>query len=170
MKIVGALQEENEDIKLNMTAMIDVVFQLLIFFIMTFKIVALEGDFNVKMPLASAEPPTDTIENPTTVITVKMSAGEDGIIAAIDVDDGLETQSLTGVTMFSELTNFVESVLSNNADPSTAEDIEVEFDIDYALKYQYTVKAIGAVSGKVLPDETVKTLVEKIKFRDNTGG
>ena len=45
--------EPPEEIKLNMTAMIDIVFQLLVFFIMTFKVVALEGDFNVKMPLAS---------------------------------------------------------------------------------------------------------------------
>ena len=33
--------EEPEEIQLNMTAMIDIVFQLLIFFIMTFKVVAL---------------------------------------------------------------------------------------------------------------------------------
>lgn len=168
MRIVGSLQNENEDIKLNMTAMIDVVFQLLVFFILTFKIVALEGDFNVKMPLASTDPPTENIENLTTLITVKLNAGENGMIAGIDVDDGLQSQSLTGPDMFSELTNFVESVLANNADPSTAEDIEVEFDIDYSLKYQFTVKAIGSVSGKVLPDDTVKTLIEKIKFRDNS--
>ena len=43
-----------EKIELQMTPMIDIVFQLLVFFIMTFKIVAQEGDFNVKMPLASA--------------------------------------------------------------------------------------------------------------------
>ena len=168
MKIVGALQNETEDIKLNMTAMIDVVFQLLVFFILTFKIVALEGDFSVKMPLASTEPPTEDIETLKTVITVKLNSGDNGNIAGIDVSDGLDSRSLTDQNMFSELTNFVESVLASNADPSTAEDVEVEFDIDYPLKYQYTVKAIGAVSGKVLPDDSVKTLIEKIKFRDNS--
>ena len=44
----------DEKIELQMTPMIDIVFQLLIFFIMTFKIVAQEGDFNIKMPLASS--------------------------------------------------------------------------------------------------------------------
>jgi biopolymer transport protein ExbD len=34
----------------NMTAMIDVVFQLLTFFVMSFKVAAMEGDFNIKMP------------------------------------------------------------------------------------------------------------------------
>ncbi len=34
-----------------MTPMIDVVFQLLIFFMLTLKIIAPEGDFNINMPL-----------------------------------------------------------------------------------------------------------------------
>ena len=40
---------EPEEIKINMTAMIDIVFQLLVVFIMTFKVVAMEGDFNIKL-------------------------------------------------------------------------------------------------------------------------
>ena len=46
---------EPDEIKLNMTAMIDIVFQLLVFFIMTFKVVAMEGDFNIRMPLATTD-------------------------------------------------------------------------------------------------------------------
>ena len=168
MKPSRYLSSENEEIKLNMTAMIDVVFQLLVFFIMTFKIVALEGDFNVKMPLASTEPTEQDIENFTTLIEVKLKAGENGNIAAIDVNNGTEISSLSGVSMYDDLTKLVESVLAANSDPSTADDVEVEFDIDYQLKYQYTVRAIGAVSGKILSDNSVKTLVEKIKFRDNS--
>ncbi len=38
--------------QLNMTSMIDIVFLLLIFFVMTFKVVEMEGDFSVRMPLA----------------------------------------------------------------------------------------------------------------------
>ncbi len=41
-----------DKIELQMTPMIDVVFQLLIFFMFTFKIATQEGDFNVKMPIA----------------------------------------------------------------------------------------------------------------------
>lgn len=168
MKITGALDRANEDIKLNMTAMIDVVFQLLVFFIMTFKIVAAEGDFNVRMPLASEVPPEQSMEDVPTLISVKLNAGDNGNISSIDVDDGLQNFSFTDQSMFQELTNFVETVLASNADPESAPDTEVEFDIDYHLKYQYAVKAIGAVSGRVMPDDSVKTLIEKIKFRDNT--
>ena len=170
MKLSGALAKDNEEVTLNMTAMIDVVFQLLVFFIFTFKIVANEGDFNVRMPLASDQPPPEQLENLTTLITVQLNAGDSGNIAGIEVDNGLESSSLTGEKMFEDLSNFVERTLADNADPSAENDVEVEFDIDYDLKYQYTVKAIGNVSGKVLPDGSIKTLVEKIKFRDNSGG
>lgn len=48
-------------VELMMTPMIDIVFQLLIFFIMSFKIAAQEGDFNIKMPLAAS-----AVRQPTT--------------------------------------------------------------------------------------------------------
>jgi len=168
MKYTGALANENEEIKLNMTAMIDVVFQLLVFFILTFKIVALEGDFSVRMPLAAAEPPPEQMENLTTLITVEVNAGDSGKVSGIEVDNGFDSASLSGETMFDELANFVERTLAGNSDPAAEEEVEVEFDIDYNLKYQYTVMAIGSVSGKVLPDGSVKKLVEKIKFRNNS--
>ena len=38
-------RQEAEKQELNMTSMIDIVFLLLVFFVMTFKIVELEGDF-----------------------------------------------------------------------------------------------------------------------------
>jgi biopolymer transport protein ExbD len=167
MKLAGALQRENDDIRLNMTAMIDVVFQLLVFFILTFKLVVREGDFSVQMPLAAPETPVETMENLTTLISVRLSAADNGEIGSITVDDSVQTSQLSGPNMFRQLTDLVEGVLAGNADPSAENDVEVEFDFDYNLKYQYAVKAIGAVSGKILPDETVKTLVEKIKFRES---
>ena len=50
-----------EKVAVNMTPMIDVVFQLMIFFMLTFNIIAPEGDFDVRMPLgkSSAEPLDD---------------------------------------------------------------------------------------------------------------
>lgn len=47
-----------------MTPMIDIVFQLLVFFIMTFKIVSQEGDFHIKMPVANLAPrPSDDLQS-----------------------------------------------------------------------------------------------------------
>ena len=50
--------DRREHIVLQMTPMIDIVFQLLIFFVFTFKIVLPEGDFNIRMPSASASQST----------------------------------------------------------------------------------------------------------------
>ena len=55
MKIRHTTSSGQDKIELQMTPMIDIVFQLLIFFIMTFKIVAQEGDFNINMPQASPQ-------------------------------------------------------------------------------------------------------------------
>lgn len=159
--------EEPEEIQLNMTAMIDIVFQLLIFFIMTFKVVAQEGDFNIKMPLASQ--PTDQVdfEEPPELIRIALRSGAEGKINTINVDDEIEAQTFgPSETMFIELTDYIEQKLAADGDPESAEDTEVEFDIDYDLKYSYTVQAIEAVSGKVVNGK-VKKLIEKIKFKSN---
>ena len=47
----SAVSSGADKVDINMTPMIDVVFQLLSFFVMSFKIVAQEGDFNIKMPI-----------------------------------------------------------------------------------------------------------------------
>ncbi|MGY8746586.1 MAG: ExbD/TolR family protein [Pirellulales bacterium] len=156
-----------EEIKINMTAMIDIVFQLLVFFIMTFKVVAMEGDFNIKMPLASESADSLDEELPD-LITVRLDAGENGNISSITVDD---SEILREATMFSDLTSIVEERLAAEGDPERTSETEVEFDIAYNLKYSYTVKAIAAVSGKVLPDgEGIKTLIKKVKFKDVGNG
>jgi len=156
-------RRKSEDLKINMTAMIDIVFQLLIFFILTFKVAALEGDFEVKMPLASTNPSSMDEVLPT-VIHVGLTAGVNRDIASIEIDDGTQALTFTQADMFQQLTGFVEGVVAREGDPSMASEVEVEFDIDNELRYRFTVKAIEAVSGRVLPDGTVKKLVNKIKF------
>ena len=59
MKIRHTTSSGSERIVLQMTPMIDVVFQLLVFFIFTFRIVAQEGDFHVKMPAAAPRTPPE---------------------------------------------------------------------------------------------------------------
>ena len=58
-----------EKIDINMTPMIDIVFQLMAFFIMSLKIVQAEGDFDVRMPLgaAAAAAPDDQLVPPVRV-------------------------------------------------------------------------------------------------------
>jgi len=155
MKIRNAGKRQDK-IDLQMTPMIDIVFQLLTFFIMTFKIVLPEGDFNIKMP---ANAPSSGVPDPNLLppMTVRLTAGADGNLAGI---------SINGNSMkdFTALHNHIISVIGDDRGPGSAADsAEVELDCDYNLHYEHVIKAITAVSGYVDQNGVVK-LIEKIKF------
>ena len=153
---------ETEEIKMNMTSMIDIVFQLLVFFVMTFNPPQYEGDFSVKMPLNS-DTPNDEIIDPPTVINVKLTSALDGTLSNILVNSVPVDQS----DLYGGLTKVIESELAAEGDPDKARETEVDFDIARELKYAYTVAAIEAVSGKKEGDVVTK-LISKIKFKDNS--
>lgn len=177
---------EPEELKLNMTAMIDIVFQLLVFFVMTFKVVAMEGDFNIKMPLAAADGQSvDDLLPDLIQITLEPDAA--GNLASVTVDNGSGAQAIEGpffgtvqkdgqpeiipnAQAFAALTEYVEGQLAGEANPDEPVETEVEFDIAFGVKYLYTVKAIESVKGRKLSDGSVKELINRIKFRDRSGG
>ena len=79
-------QGEIEKNQLNMTSMIDIVFLLLVFFVMTFKIVELEGDFSVRMPLASHD--TTSVPDPTDLpLKLRLVANEDGSLKSMKLNE-----------------------------------------------------------------------------------
>jgi len=169
---------DGDKIELQMTPMIDIVFQLLVFFIMTFKIAALEGDFNIKMPAnAPSEGPPDPDEN--IVLRVQMrDANGDGILdpGTFRVNEKRLTYRVvkrptTGaeVVEMPELTFFVVQTLNPSGASDTPEPTEVELDCDPSLKYEYVIAAITAVSGYKDNEENLIKLVEKIRFKDNSG-
>jgi len=135
-----------------MTPMIDIVFQLLIFFLLTFRIVSMEGDFNIKMPRA-ANPTVQPIMLP---MVVRLEANARGDVAAISLND-------TRFTSYEALRNHIVGMLGTDAE--MRESAEVEFDCDYHLRYEETVRAVTAVSGYIGDDGKPVTLVEKIRFK-----
>ncbi|MCA9108228.1 MAG: biopolymer transporter ExbD, partial [Planctomycetales bacterium] len=85
MKVRARGNFADEKIELQMTPMIDIVFQLLVFFIMTFKIAAMEGDFNIKMPLsAPSEGSPEEREMPP--FQLRMAANPDGSLRSMRLD------------------------------------------------------------------------------------
>ena len=146
----------SDKIEINMTPMIDVVFQLMSFFMCSLKIVAPEGDFDIRMPLGkSASAVMDDQQVPP--IRVKLAAGPDGSMASI-------TMNGNPVADFNELQKKVVSLVGKGRGPdSLAEKTEVELDCDYSLKYVNVVRAITAVSGTVQDGQIVE-LIKKIKF------
>ncbi len=146
-------REEQVKSGLDMTSMIDIVFLLLIFFVMTFKIVEMEGDFSVRMPLAggASSDPTDL------PLKLRLQADNDGKLTSMsmnEIDLGVDYDKLRG--------NVVAMI--GGKTPVEGEDgPELEIDTDYNLRYEYVIQAITAVSGYKDGDQVVK-LIEKIKF------
>ena len=71
---------EGEKIETQMAPMIDVVFQLLIFFMLTLKIVEPEGNFDINMPLGKPQQSTVT-DADLPPLKVRLIAGADGQLA-----------------------------------------------------------------------------------------
>jgi len=161
MRVRNVQRHGEEKVELQMTPMIDIVFQLLIFFIMTFKIVSPEGDFNIRMPQAA---PSEGVPDPNQLppIKVRMRAGPGGGLAGVQ----LGTRNLSNEHPFEDLHIQIREIVGDDTGPgSIAESTEVELDCDYNLDFQYVIAAITAVSGYVADDGmSVIKVIEKIKF------
>ena len=149
-------------VAIDMTPMIDIVFQLLAFFIFTLKITVQEGDFNIKMPLAA---PREGVPDPNQVppIKVRLRATTDGSCAGIVVnpnDDGTGGTSF-GNNGWQQLRLYIADQVSHGSQASA---FEVTIDADYNLDYENVIKCITAVSGERTPDGHITKLIEKIKF------
>lgn len=150
--------DHRDKIQLQMTPMIDIVFQLLIFFIMTFKIVLPEGDFNIRMPLAAEETSAEPDETPT--LNLRLQANDDGTLAGVRLGDlGFGAEADT----FARLHAHIRGLVDDSGGPGTADDQEVEIDADYDLQYDYIMRSITALSGYIENGQR-HTLIEKIRF------
>src|SRR3954451_18774266 len=145
-----------DKIPIDMTPMIDIVFQVLTFFCMTWRTPAAEGDFSIKMPLAA---PRAGLPDPNQLppIKVRLRADANGNLADLQ----LNNRTFAGADRFKQLHNYIAGTVGEG---SLAASAEVELDCDFGLKYEYVIEAITAVSGTATPDGQIVKLVEKIKF------
>jgi biopolymer transport protein ExbD len=155
MKFRHTTSSGPDKVEMQMTPMIDIVFQLLTFFLFSFKIAAVEGDFNIRMPVAGPGTPDAESQLP---IKVRLAADTEGNLASIQLAD----RPLPNFrALHEQVMNIVGSDAGPNAAATTA---EAELDCDYNLKYQNVIKAITAISGQVTPDGHIVKLIQKIKF------
>lgn len=158
MRVRHAGHGTEEKVELQMTPMIDVVFQLLCFFIFSLKIAAPEGDFNIKMPLAA---PSQGRPEPEQLppIAVRLKADRSGQLT--DIQFGQRSLG----TDFRGLRSQIRQVIGDDPGPGALETTEVELDCDYDLRYEYVIEAMTAVSGYIDPQTgLIRKIVEKIKL------
>jgi biopolymer transport protein ExbD len=143
-------------VPLDMTPMIDVVFQLLAFFLMTFRVVAAEGDFQVRMPLTRHDASrADSTDLP---LRVRLAAAPGGELSRIELNG-------QAVESFAALHAHVYALVGSERGPgSRGGPSEVELDCDSELAYHYVIEAVTAVSGHVAEDGRVVKLFDKIRF------
>lgn len=143
-----------DKVEQQMTPMIDVVFQLLSFFMFTLKIAEVEGNFNIKMP-SPARMMQQNIEA-IPPVKVRLTAKADGSLNQIYYND-------RPIKSFAALRSEIVSFVGN--DRGMRENAEVELDCDYKLHYEHVIDAITHVSGYITNDGTTTVkLIEKIKF------
>ena len=84
-----------DDEEMQMTPMIDIVFQLLVFFIMTLKIVSQEGDFNIKMPIGA---PREGLPDPHQLppLKLKLRANSAGQLTSMQLNQKLIAGAIFG--------------------------------------------------------------------------
>jgi biopolymer transport protein ExbD len=131
-----------------MTPMIDVVFLLLTFFVMTFKIITPEGDFNVNM--TSQGQAAQVAEVPKEPVRIHLKAGQEGTLAAIQLNND-------NVGSMDELQKRIKALVQVKAD------LEVELAPDENLHYEHVIAAVSAMNGEVINGQ-VKKICDNIKF------
>jgi biopolymer transport protein ExbD len=127
-------------VKLDMTPMIDIVFQLLIFFVMTLRIATQEGDLAMQLPIEG----TRTGAAAALPLRVALFADEQGRLQAI------------------ELNGRAVKLVGN--DPALAAATEAHLACDEALAYEHTIAAVTAVTGTLLPSGEIHPLAGKVRF------
>ncbi len=136
--------------------MIDVVFLLLIFFVMTFQITAMEGDFNI----TATQPDGETAVDPPRelVFRVHLLAGDSGELSGVRFDG----RTLGGIEELSAVTRTI--VGDHLAHGGLSEHLAVRLRTDASLHYQHVLAAITALRGEN-PDEP---LIEDVRFVSTT--
>jgi biopolymer transport protein ExbD len=125
---------EELKVEMNMTPMIDVVFQLLTFFMLTLKPMIHEGQFAVNMSVGGAAVP-EAEEFKLPPLAVYVRATDDGNLAGILLGD----RQIRG---FDDLRIQVSSMVGG----AIGEEIEAEIHADDALAYEHLVSAVNTLT------------------------
>ena len=156
----GTAEGDPGKIEVQMAPMIDVVFQLLIFFMLTLKIIQPEGHFDINMPIGIAPP--DPSEIQPQEIKVRLTANEDGSLQQVYF--GANPLGSDSPACFERLNDRISQLVG--AGGSLADDIVVEIDAAYNLDYEFTVKAVSSCLGRVDPvTRRPVHYVSNIKFK-----
>jgi biopolymer transport protein ExbD len=146
-------KKKSEEVTLNLAAMLDMAFQLLTFFILTFKPAPVEGQVDLRLPppeaIANVDAKTkagdnknnrDPVQGVNSLI-ISIFPTPSGQIASLAIGEG-------GVPNLAQLESQLKTVL---ADPGSPFD-QVIVQVGSALHYEYLMKVIDICTRQKLAD------------------
>jgi biopolymer transport protein ExbD len=141
-------------VEVQMTPMIDIVFQLLIFFVMSFKIIESEGDLAIKMPAEGTIESNDVRDNFIVPLQVTLLSGQRGELSSIRCNG----ERLADV---GQLRQHIDALVQ-----SGSSELQIDLACDDDLHYEHMMAALTAVSGKREKGQIVP-LVKDVRIRKN---
>ncbi|MBQ4194831.1 MAG: biopolymer transporter ExbD [Thermoguttaceae bacterium] len=158
---------ENNASTMQMTSMIDVVFLLLAFFVVTYKTPEIEGDFNIRMP-AEAQSTSAPELDELMPVRVRLTSDSSGNLNGIEFGETKisDMKALRAAVYRYVVSNDVsfQDAYNASAVPEFRDDLEIELDCDRNLHYAHTVEAITAVTGYLNAEDQIVKMVDKVKF------
>ena len=136
--------------------MIDLIFNLLIFFVLTFTFATPEGDFSVRMADQTAAPSARSLDLPVEPFQIRLLSNDQGDL--VDIRIGQRSLGQDMRQLRAEARRFV------GTDLAQAADIEAELDCDPRLRYAYTMQAIDMISGYRDELGNIQPLIRRYSF------
>ncbi|MGC3967528.1 MAG: biopolymer transporter ExbD [Pirellulales bacterium] len=152
-----------EKIDINMTPMIDVVFQLMAFFLMTFKVASVEGDFNLKLPKSERSAGAANTQVEMMNVVMRANARGDLMVMQVDANPPSRWSNAIDAALFADLRAKVDAKV-NQARGAGQEEPEIQLDVDDNLRYEFVIKAVDAVGAKFDSQGKYQQLAKKVKF------
>ncbi len=157
----------HEEVELNMAAMLDMAFQLLAFFVLTFQPSAVESQISLRMPdkPTTVQGGQSSDSTPSTALgltlTVSVHASQDGEIAGIDVGG----QTLGAGEGATETINSLRAMVKDALTMAEFEAIALQVSDD--LNYERMMQVLDVCSHQTLPNGEPMT---KISIDSLRGG
>lgn len=123
----------DDEMELQLTSMIDVIFQLLIYFVITANFVIDEGTIKATMPGQSA--PTEIVEVEDPPVYIDLVTADDGVTYSLRVDQKIVRGGA------SELHGYLEGMLKNNI---IEHDTSVQIRPQANVRWQHVVNVFNA--------------------------
>ena len=154
------LREVPSIIRLPLVPLIDVLFLLLMFFVLNLKVISPESRFTANLPDG---PPSSATDSAASLPDIKVGLRSDREGRLMQLTLGSKNLG-SGDAAFERLSQEILRIIGRPGHP-LMKDIEVELDADFETQHRYVVKAISVCTGRFDPQtQQLARYVEKIKF------